>query len=100
MTHITKKRCDRCSRHFRHLKECKGKTLCYFCYMKEADIIWAGPYIPTRNGGRMADHLEDAQKKSRSVLVYPDKNGSPRCLVSVPSCFAGKKVRVTVMEDK
>lgn len=60
----------------------KGVRYCNHCYHSVTTVI--GGYIP----------IEDAVKKVRTVSL----NGN-KCTVSLPICYAGKKVRVVVVED-
>jgi hypothetical protein len=68
-----------------------NEFLCYHCYMKHFTVI---PGIYPSNKIK----IEDAINKIRIVRVHLNKKGTYQCSISVPSCYAGKKVKVVIIE--
>ncbi len=70
---------------------------CYFCWRKTKTSI----NLPFPLNGRNKISIEEAQNKTRKVNTSINKkDGSLHNLISVPSCYIGKKVRVIVVEGK
>ena len=63
----------------------KGIRYCNQCYKNKTGQIGIGCY----------QKLKDVKDKVRNVKTYVG-----RCVVSLPSCYDGKKVRVVVVENE
>jgi len=85
--------CPKCGRNCRWRGSVlyKGVRYCKMCYIRVTTMI--GDYT-----SRVVK-MEDAVKKVRNVNTYNTIEGHSRSIVSVPSCYIGKKVRVVVVED-
>lgn len=89
-----KKKCDECGKLSRTLYQKTGNFLCHKCYRKHEKVM----NLPSIH---LVESLEKAQNKIRKVYVYKNKkNQSLHCMISVPSCYDGKKVRVIVAENE
>ena len=87
-----KKECDYCHLKYYSIHPYKIWGLCYNCYVKAKKHT----SIPG------AHLVGDAQEKVRGVVVHFDKEtGNIKgCRVSLPRCYAGKKVKVIVVEEE
>ena len=89
--------CCRCGKVKRVRSRCRrgGKEYCRICFASVTGRV------PQFDGCRGRIKLKDAVKKVRNVSsYYPKGKNSVICVLSLPSCYSGKKVRVVVVEDE
>lgn len=84
------KKCMECNKNMRRIWNHKGMFLCSVCYRKKTNIMDSAYHK-----GKIS--LEEAQEKVRTILSV-NKSGNGQ--LSLPSCYAGKKVKVIVVEDE
>jgi len=92
--------CDKCRKRKKigSRVKYKGGVYCRICY---AMVTGKLPIVNFESeGGNNCFKLEDVEMNIRNVNSFFTKNNNIRCVVSVPSCYAGKRVRVIVVEDE
>ena len=90
----TKTTCTKCKKEFRtrSIVKYRNMFLCYSCFKL------VGTTLELPRGARLTD--KEAQEKIRNVYTREYKNGQMVSNISLPSNFACKKVRVTIVSDE
>lgn len=101
----TKMVCNGCNKakRPRHIIKYKGEYLCTSCMSKlpSARETRSIEGLLRGNTGRPTTKLDKALNKIYTVRSYMKKDGvGINCSIGLPSVFAGKKVKISIVEEK
>lgn len=90
--------CDKCKRsvRIRNLIFIKNKYLCSRCRQQ----LTSCKLMQSVASALQYKTLNEALLKTYEVKSYIKKDKSMNCLVHVPSCFSGKKVKLILIKEK